>query len=52
MTTRLARRIHEGAKPVPKGRCKECGAISYGWPRVCECGGEIELAGPDEEEKT
>lgn len=50
MTTRLARRIYEGAKPVPKARCRECGAISYGWGSVCECGGEIELVEPDEVE--
>lgn len=61
MTTRLARRIYEGAKPVPKGKCKKCGEVHYGWALVAEdcqpegrtcdkCGGEIELIEPDEVE--
>lgn len=61
MTIRIARRIYEGAKPVPKGKCKECGQEYNSWAFVEEdcqpealvcpkCDGEIELVEPDEEE--
>jgi hypothetical protein len=34
---------------MPKGRCKRCGRIYYGWSlinreyRFCDCGGTVEI---------
>ena len=51
----------KGLRDMPKGKCKKCGAISWGWAVenvTCDveisptevCGGEIELVEPDKVE--